>query len=222
MEIFELTVDYGAEELSALGRLLAADDAPGLAAPEPAPMTPDTRRAVHATAWRGLVARRALILEPGPPASFAVAEPHASVLTPLIAPEETIVLDRWEPTRERRVTYYLREDVAVEQEALPGLIYRHTLLARAAVTERLLTAAAIPEDRPPASGAPLDTTRKALTAPRDDTSPPLLYAALAVGSVNDRVWVDGGELGLWTGTGTRALTLTPTTPEALRAVVSPR
>ena len=61
-----------------------------------------------------------------------------------------------------------------------------------------------------------------LIAPRDDTSPPLLYAALAVGSVNDRVWVDGGELGLWTGTGTRALTLTPTTPEALRAVLNPR
>ena len=96
------------------------------------------------------------------------------------------MLNRWELTRERRVTYYLREDVAAEQEAL------------------------------------LDTTRKALTAPRDDTSPPLLQAALAVGSVNDRVWVDVGALGLWTGTGTRALTLTPTTPKALRAVLSPR
>ena len=39
-----------------------------------------------------------------------------------------------------------------------------------------------------------------------------------MGSVNDRVWVDGGELGLWTGTGTRALTLTPTTP---RGTASP-
>ncbi|MBE2318831.1 hypothetical protein DVA67_022840 [Solirubrobacter sp. CPCC 204708] len=223
MNVLALTVDYGAEELSALGRLLAADDAPGLAAPEPAPMTPETRRAVHAAAWRGLVARRAILLEPGPPASFALAEPHASLLAPLIAPERTVVLDRWEPRGgERRVAFYLRENVAVEQEALPGLIYRHTLIARAAVRERLLAAAAIPEDRPPAQGQPLETTRKALTASRDDTSPPLLYAALAVGMVGEEVWVDGGELGLWRGRGQRTVTLRPTTPDELRAALSPR
>ena len=132
LEVFELTVDYGAEELSALGRLLGAGDAPGLNAPDPAPMSPDTRRAVHAAAWRGLVARRALVIEPGPPPSFAVTEPHASLLAPLIAPERALTLDRWTPTAETRWTMYLRESAAVEQEALPGLLYRHTLVPREA------------------------------------------------------------------------------------------
>jgi hypothetical protein len=204
MDVFELTVDYGAEELSALGRLLGAGEAPGLNAPDPAPMSPETRRAVHAAAWRGLVARRALVIEPGPPPSFAVTEPHASLLAPLIAPERALTIDRWTPTAPTRWTVYLREGAAVEQEALPGLLYRHTLLPREAAADRVLRAAAIP-DREPGAGDPVETTRAALTEERKDDTPPVLYAAKSVVQVRagERalVWVDAGRLGLWCGTG---------------------
>ena len=221
MDVFALTVDYGAEELSALGRLLGAGEAPGLAAPDPEPMSAETRRAVHAAAWRGLVARRALLIEPGPPPSFAVAEPHASVLAPLIAPERAVSLTRGDT----HTAFYLRGDAAVEQSALPGLLYRHTLLPRASAAQRLLQAAAI-EDRPPASAAPFAVDRPALTAKRDEHTPPLLYAALSVTDAGELLWVDGGELGLWRGTGTRTVRLEPTSADALRAaltgLVSPR
>ena len=211
MSVLELTVDYGAEELSALGRLLGAGEAPGLAAPEPAPMSAETRRAVQATAWRGLVARRALLIEPGPPPSFAVAEPHASVLAPLIAPERVVTLARGEAHR----AFYLRGETAVEQVPLPGLLYRHTLFARVNAAERLLRAAAI-EDRPEASGDPFEIPRTALSG---DTHP-LLYAALSITDVGEFLWIDGGELGLWRGTGSRTVRLEPVSADALRAALT--
>lgn len=228
MEVYELTVDYGAEELSALGRLLGAGDAPGLNAPDPAPMSPDTRRAVHAAAWRGLVARRALMIEPGPPPSFAVAEPHASLLAPLIAPERALSLDRWTPTAETRWTMYLRESAAVEQEALPGLLYRHTLRPRAAAAGRLLRAAAI-EERRLSSEPAVQTTRAALTEPRTAESLPVLYAALSVTHLRAGekavVWVDAGDLGLWRGSGPgsgprAAVRLEPVSADALRSALT--
>src|SRR4051794_7259800 len=140
-------------------------------------MSAETRRAVHAAAWRGLVARRALVIEPGPPPSFAVTEPHASLLAPLIAPERVFTLDRRTPTTETRWTMYLRQTAAVQQEALPGLLYRHTLLPREAAPERLLRAAAI-EDRPLSSEPAVETTRAALSEERTEDSLPVLYAAL--------------------------------------------
>ena len=150
----------------------------------------------------GLVARRALILEPGPPASFAVAEPHATLLAPLIAPEShgrARPLDaggraprRVLPARGRR-----RRAGGAAGPDLPS----HAVAARGghrAPARRGRDSRTTARQR---TGDPLDTTRKALTAPATTRSPPLLYAALAVGSVDDRVWVDGGELGLWTGPG---------------------
>ena len=183
VEVFELTVDYGAEELSALGRLLGAGEAPGLAAPDPAPMSAETRRAVHAAAWRGLVARRALLIEPGPPPSFAVAEPHASVLAPLIAPERA---SRSTAGRrgETHWTIYLREDAAVEQEALPGpALPPHAAPAR----ERARAVAAGGGDRGPPARVrrPVRDSRGADRARTDDTHP-LLYAALSVVTARGR------------------------------------
>ena len=221
MDVLGITLDYGAEELSALNRLIGGGDAPGLDAPDPAPMSAETRRAVHAAAWRGLVARKALLIEPGPPPSFSVAEPHASVLAPLIAPERTITLDRWTPTGETRWTLYLREDAAVAQHALPGHLYRHTLFPRAQAAERLVAAAAI-EPRPEAQGQPFEVSRTQLTAPRDEHSPAVLYAALSITRTEGLTWIDAGDLGLWHGT-TR---FAPITAEALSTqlsgLVSPR
>ena len=184
-------------------------------------MSADTRRAVHAAAWRGLVARRALVIEPGPPPSFAVTEPHASLLAPLIAPERALddrPLDADRATAgpctcARARPWSRRRFRACSTGTRCSRARPPPIACCAPPRSRTVSPAAATRCRPPAA---------ALTAPRDDTSPPLLYAALAVGSVNDRVWVDGGALGLWTGSGTRALTLTPTTPEALRAVLSPR
>ena len=166
VEVFELTVDYGAEELSALGRLLGAGDAPGLNAPDPAPMSADTRRAVHAAAWRGLVARRALrdrarpaavvrgrraAREPARAADRARARAHARPLDADRArPAGRSTCARAPPSSRRRC---------------PGLLYRHTLLPREAAADRLLRAAAI-ADRPPGSGDPVETTRAALTEER--------------------------------------------------------
>jgi hypothetical protein len=182
-------------------------------------MSAETRRAVQAAAWRGLVARRALLIEPGPPPAYAVAEPHASVLAPLIAPEQAVALTRWTPRGETHWTLYLRGDAAVEQHPLPGLLYRHTLFPRANAGQRLLQAAAI-EDRPAASGEPLEVSRAALTAERGEDTPPLLYAALSVTDAQEFLWVDGGELGLWRGSGQRTVRLEPVSADALRAALT--
>ena len=79
----------------------------------------------------------------------------------------------------------------------------------------MLRAAAI-EDRPHASGDPFEIPRTALTG---DTHP-LLYAALSITDVGEFLWVDGGELGLWRGTGSRTVRLEPVRADALRAALT--
>ena len=111
VEVFELTVDYGAEELSALGRLLGAGDAPGLDRARP---RADVRRHPPRRARRR-------VARPGrPPRARDRARPAAVVRGHRAAREPARAADRARAraharpldadAARRRWTIYLRED----------------------------------------------------------------------------------------------------------------
>ena len=179
LDFFELTVDYGAEELTrARAAARRPTTLPGSPRPTRRRCTPDTRRAVHAAAWRGLVARRALVLEPGPP---RVVRGRRAAREPARAADRARARrSRW--TAGSRTASPLDDTTCART---PRSSRRRSRACSTATRcsprdgRRRPPAARRrdPEDRPPRAVSRSTPPARRSPGARDDTSPPLLYAA---------------------------------------------
>ncbi len=134
-----LSADYSDDELDAIALLF---DRPLLAARRREHPRTSVERAVNEAVLRGLVARRALVLEGGgKKRRVRFLEPHRALLDPFVGAEATIAVWVRRPDRVSATAFFLRGDRAVRQSALPGLaIKRMSLLPRAGAEGEALAA----------------------------------------------------------------------------------
>jgi hypothetical protein len=210
------TIDYSQDELDALADAFGVRwlGSARLAGPRDAVV-----EATLATALRGLVARRALLLE-GTAASPRVRflEPHATLLGTFVQPERIVRLEVHARARFERRLVFVRDGVAVEQQRTPSAgILRMTARPAAALEAIALDVLAPADHAAPAERRPLEVMLRALDADSETlaaqgAAPPLVDLAHArrrrvtlVDTVLDgrRVatlqtsWIDAGTLGWW-------------------------
>lgn len=145
-----LSADYSDDELDAIALLL---DRPLLAARKRVHGPTAVERAVNEAALRGLVARRALVLEGNEQRRrVRFLEPHRSLLDPFVAASTTIAIWVHRPAHVSATAFFLHGDEAVRQTALPGMaIKRMSLLTRSAAGAEALASLDLEElpDAPP-------------------------------------------------------------------------
>lgn len=217
-----LSADYSDDELDAIALLL---DRPLLAARKRLHPPTAVERAVNEAALRGLVARRALVLE-GTEQRRRVRflEPHRSLLDPFVAARTTIAIWVHRPSSASATAFFLHGEEAVRQSALPGMaIKRMALLTRSAAAAEALSALALeelteaPAERREIELAPRtwNAAEAAVTGEEESAAPTealdLLHARTATVEmivnrgdgdgtrIQERLeWLTAGSLGPWT------------------------
>lgn len=176
-------------------------------------------RATLSTALRGLVARRAIALEGTETAPrVAFLEPHATLLGTFIGARRVLRIDvRSEGRLERRV-FFVRDAVAVEQQALPArAILRMTAHPAGSLPALVLDPLELGEDVPDDARRPLELSLRALEGGSENLralgAPPaaidLVHARRRRVELVDTTidghrvvttagtWIDAGALGWW-------------------------
>jgi hypothetical protein len=213
-------VDYSQDELDALADAygVRALGSARLLEPPRVELDAAVLRATLATALRGLVARRAIMLEGTATAPrIAFLEPHATVLAAFVGAQRIVRVDTRTPTRFDRRLVFVRDAVAVEQIALPARAIVRMTAHPAQALERLVLGSPQPveataDDRRPfeLSLRALDQTSEELTARGASAAAiDFAYARRRRIDITDTTfdghrvtatastWIDAGTLGWW-------------------------
>ena len=215
-----LSVDYSEDELDALADLFGvpALGSPRLRRPPASGTAEAVLRATLATATRGLVARRAMMLTgTAIRPKVELLEPHATLLRTFLGAETIVTVERVTPTETDRWVVFVRGDVVVEQRAMSGrAILRMTAHPVAALDALVVERVDLDAADPAPGAARLELSVRSLDAAPGDlpqTAAPavreLLYArrqevrvvvARRDGEKIERrslEWLEAGSLGLW-------------------------
>jgi hypothetical protein len=237
--LLSLSIDYSEDELDALADLFGvpALGSARLRRPPASGTEEAVLRATLATATRGLVARRAMVLSgTAIRPKVELLEPHATILRAFLGSTTVIRAERRTPREVDRWVVFVRDDVAVEQRAVAGrAILRMTARPASALDDLVGGTLDLPrdDDDPPAEASPVQLAARTLDSAADDVPAEapqrvrdLLYArrrtvavtvATRDGQAIERTsleWLDAGTLGVWRverDAGGATATLTPTT-----------